>query len=39
MLKRLGNAKAAKTAKNTLLGKSVYDSLDAIPETVNVEVD
>jgi hypothetical protein len=39
MLGRRMNAKAAKTAKNTLLGKPVHDGFDAIPQPMYVEVD
>jgi hypothetical protein len=39
MLRRRVNAKAAKTAENTLLGKPVHDAFDAIPQPMDVEVD
>ena len=39
MLSRRMNAKAAKTAENTLLGKPVHDAFDAIPQPMDIEVD
>jgi hypothetical protein len=39
MSRRRVNAKAAKNAKNTLLGKPVHHALDAVPKPMDVEVD